>query len=77
MTYAEALKWSEYMKKRGTLNLGMRLESGLAHLQAMVINRTGGYKGGGAANPRDFMPHADKQVEQTAMTLAQAMELFK
>jgi hypothetical protein len=52
MSYAEALDWQSYIERRGTLNIGMRLEAGFA-LIAMVINRALG----GHATLADFMPH--------------------
>jgi hypothetical protein len=54
LTYEEALAWSAYMRKRGSLNVGMRLEHGFALLAAMINNALGG-----RAELRDFMPHAE------------------
>ena len=56
ITYEEALAWSAYMQKRGSLNVGMRLEYGFALLAAMINNALGG-----KATLRDFMPHAEPQ----------------
>jgi len=50
MTHAEAVSWSAYIAKRGTLNLGMRMEIGFATLAALIVNRTGG-----KAKLSDFM----------------------
>lgn len=55
LTYAEALQWQAYIEKRGTLNLGLRLEVGFA-LIAWCINQAMG----GKAEMRDFMPHLDE-----------------
>lgn len=55
-----------YRAKRGSLNLGMRIERGsalLATLYANVHSKHGGHK------LYDFMPHED----EPAMTLEQAM----
>jgi hypothetical protein len=52
MSYAEALQWHAYMKKRGGTNLGLRLEAGFA-LLATAINRSAG----GKAKFDDFAPH--------------------
>lgn len=55
MTYAEALQWSAYIKKRGSLNAGLRLEAGFALLATMLSRAHGG-----KADMDDFMPHFDK-----------------
>jgi hypothetical protein len=52
LTYAEAMQWHTYLERRGTLNLGLRIEEGFA-LLAMMINRALG----GRANMSAFMPH--------------------
>lgn len=54
MTYAEALQWFAYVKKRGSLNVGRRIECGIA-LLAMMFNRSQG----GKADMSDFTPHED------------------
>jgi hypothetical protein len=54
LQYAEFLDWLIYRKMRGSLNIGTRLESGVA-LLAYLINHVAG----GTAAPSDFMPHAD------------------
>lgn len=55
LTYAEALDWFAYIRKRGSLNTGMRLEAGFALLAAILSSAHGG-----KASMDDFMPHADK-----------------
>jgi hypothetical protein len=59
MSYAEALQWREFLERRGTVHLGMRLEAGFA-LIALSINRAIG----GKAKIKDFMPHLE-EVEAT------------
>ncbi|EWS53024.1 hypothetical protein [Methylibium sp. T29] len=54
MSYQEAMAWAEYIRRRGSLNWGMRLESGFA-LLATQINRALG----GKAEFEDFMMHKD------------------
>lgn len=54
MAYSEALMWSAFIKKRGSLHTGLRLENGFA-LLAVMINRAMG----GKAQMDDFMPHYD------------------
>lgn len=55
MSYAEAIDWAAYIKQRGALNQGMRIEAGFA-LLAMMLSRVHG----GKAEMADFMPHFDK-----------------
>jgi len=45
-----------YVERRGSLNLGMRLEAGFA-LVTSVIDRVNG----GKSVPGDFMPHLETQ----------------
>jgi len=54
LSYAEALDWAEYMRKRGTLHVGMSLEAGFALIAATISNALGG-----DATAADFMPHLD------------------
>jgi hypothetical protein len=54
MTYAEALDWMEYIRKRGSLNVGQRVEAAVAVL-ATQVNRALG----GKAEMMDFLPHWD------------------
>lgn len=61
MTYREALMWSDFIKKRGSLHTGLRLENGFA-LLAVMMNRALG----GKARMEDFMPHADQKVADLA-----------
>jgi hypothetical protein len=66
LSYAEALAWQSYMRKRGSLHVGMRLEYGFALLAKIVNNALGGH-----ATLRDFMPH----VEQPS-TLEEVMRVL-
>lgn len=56
LSHEEVLKWQGYRERRGTLNLGLRVEVGFA-LIAYSINRALG----GKANMDDFMPHMAEQ----------------
>ena len=67
ISYAEALQWQAYVEKRGTINLGLRLEVGFA-LLAWTINRALG----GKAEMSDFMPHFD----EPDATLADVMTIL-
>jgi hypothetical protein len=42
MSYAEAMGWADYMRKRGSLNAGFRVEVGFALLAALVSKALGG-----------------------------------
>lgn len=53
LTYREALDWIAYLRKRGTLHTGMRLEAGFALLASLIVQTNGG-----KARMQDFMPHA-------------------
>ena len=52
MTYGEAVQWFAYLRKRGSLNVGLRVEAAVAVL-ALQVNRALG----GKAELHDFMPH--------------------
>ena len=55
MTYAEALDWMAYIRKRGSLNPGLRIDAAVAVL-ATQINRALG----GKAEMQDFLPYHDE-----------------
>lgn len=52
LTYAEALRWFEFIRLRGSLHLGRRIECAAA-LVALQVNRSAG----GSASYQDFTPH--------------------
>lgn len=54
MQFAEFIDWLTYLKMRGSVNIGSRLESGFALIAFMISRATGG-----TASQIDFMPHAD------------------
>lgn len=67
MSHNEFLTWLKYRQKRGSLNLGLRVERGSALLASMYANiksKDGWYK------IHDFAPHHD----QPEITLEEAME---
>lgn len=72
ISYDEYLSWCAYVRKRGTLNLGMRVEAGFALLATMVNRATGGQ-----AKMEDFMPHADKLEDQQQATLHNVFSMLK
>lgn len=59
--------WEAYVKKRGSLNLGLRFENGIA-LLATLINRARGIE----TDIYEFMPHFD----QPEITLEEAMKTW-
>lgn len=55
MTLQEFFDWSEYIKRRGSLDLGNRTEYGFA-LVAQVVNNAAG----GKAKMTDFLPKREE-----------------
>lgn len=55
VTYDEYLSWCAYVRKRGTLNIGMRLEMGIALLAQVTNNSMGG-----KAKMTDFLPKREE-----------------
>ncbi|OHV12117.1 hypothetical protein BH688_05550 [Kushneria phosphatilytica] len=45
--------WARYLRKRGSINTGRRLETGFAYLLAAVYRLAGNRD----ISPGDFMPH--------------------
>ncbi len=70
MPYREFLQWRRYRQKRGTLNLGLRMDRGSALLAMLYANAKSG-----KAKYRiwDFLPHED----EPAITLEQAMKQWQ
>lgn len=67
ISYPEFIDWVSYRRKRGSLNVGMRVEAGSALLAALYANthsKNGGHK------VTDFMPHK----EEDPISLDQAMQ---
>lgn len=67
VSYPEFMTWVKYRNKRGSLNLGMRVERGSALLATLYANshsKHGGHK------LFDFMPHES----ESPLSLEQAME---
>lgn len=69
LSYTEFFSWLKYRRKRGSLNLGMRIERSSALLAALYANsksKNGGHK------IYDFMPHED----EPAVSLDEAMNTW-
>ncbi|WP_217476616.1 DUF3102 domain-containing protein [Stutzerimonas stutzeri] len=59
LNHSEFLTWMKYRQKRGSLNLGMRIERGSALLAALYANsksKNGGYQ------LHEFAPYHDQPV---------------
>lgn len=57
--YPEFIRWAKYRAKRGSFNLGLRIERGSALLATLYANsksKNGGYQ------LHDFAPHHDQPV---------------
>tara|TARA_R110000850_G_scaffold245245_3_gene370077 strand:+ start:692 stop:964 length:273 start_codon:yes stop_codon:yes gene_type:complete len=61
LTLFELRQWAEYRSRRGSLNIGRRVEQAAANIIAMNINK--GLKSEDWVEPLDFMPHEDDVVE--------------
>lgn len=55
LSFEETLAWAAYMRQRGSLHVGMRLEVGFALLAKLINNALGG-----EADLSDFAPHIDQ-----------------
>ena len=59
MTHVESIRWQVYMRERGTLNLGLRLEAGFALLAAKIDWAMGVH-----SQVEDYLPkRAQPQIE--------------
>ena len=64
LSYEEVLRWQAFRKKRGSLNVGLRLEEGFA-LVATAISRSVG----GKAKFDDFAPHLREEESSGLMDI--------
>lgn len=69
ISYPEFLRWCAFRRKRGSLNLGMRLEEGFAMLASVYVNMKSRVK----YSRYDFMDHDDGPP----ISLENAMETWK
>lgn len=67
MSYAEFLRWCQYRAKRGSLNVGRRVEQALAMLMAIYANS---HSKNGGFTLYDFAVHE----EEPEISLDQAMK---
>jgi hypothetical protein len=72
MSYVEALDWATYVRMRGTLNFGTRMEFGFAMLAVMMNRALGGH-----AEMTEFMPylHGADEEERDA-TIDEVMTIL-
>jgi len=61
ISYPEFLRWVKYRAKRGSLNLGLRVERGAAQLSVLYANRNR-KQGAEAYKLTDFAPYHDQPV---------------
>lgn len=64
MSIDEVSSWAAYIQRRGTLNVGLRLEAMLAHVivDLCIIGKIK-KRGGGDFKFEDFAPHICQQTE--------------
>ena len=60
LTRLDILQWAEYRYRRGSLNIGRRVEQAVGNMIAMDINKD--RKSEGWVEPLTFMPHEDDLV---------------
>lgn len=71
LQYAEFMDWLTYRRMRGSLNVGTRLESGVALLASLISRACGG-----DASQLDFMPHAEPPATADA-TLGDVVAILR
>lgn len=62
LTMLEINQWAEYRQRRGSLNIGRRVEQASANIIAMNINK--GLKHENWVEPLEFMPNEDDVIER-------------
>lgn len=65
LSYVEAMQWVAYTRQRGSLNVGMRVETHLAQAIEVICSAMGVKKHDGQPfTADDFMSHADESTEE-------------
>lgn len=72
LTACEVEQWYEYRKRRGSLNVGRRVEQAIGNLMAFYHN--GKVKPQYRADPLNFMPHEDDVVISFEEQIAEYLE---
>jgi len=57
LTRLEILQWAEYRYRRGSLNIGRRVEQAVANMMSIYINSNGG-----DVEALELMPHEDDVI---------------
>lgn len=68
MSFSEALAWEAYMRKRGNLNLGSRVDQGFAMLAAYISKIMGG-----SGEIQNFLPKYPGAEDEGDATLDDLM----
>jgi hypothetical protein len=78
LTHAEICVWAAYVEKRGTLNLGMRLEIRTAEIMLMMVTAAGVKKRDGTEfKIDDFVLHRDgfgNDIEEEGISFDDAIK---
>lgn len=61
LSISEIAIWSEYRKRRGSLNIGRRVEQAIGSYHAAYVS----FKTGNPVEPIKFMPHEDQPKEMS------------
>ncbi|MDP4544114.1 MULTISPECIES: hypothetical protein [Psychrobacter] len=61
LTMLEVRQWAEYRYRRGSLNIGRRLEQAAAHVMSFSYNTKA--KAEERIDPLELMPHEDDIIE--------------
>lgn len=62
MSYVEAEQWAEYMRRHGSLHMGVRLELGFAMLAQMINHALGG-----KARLEQYMPWTGQREDEATL----------
>ena len=72
MTHAESLQWVAYINKRGSLNVGRRLDRGFAMLTKYLLT-VNGHK----AEIEDFLPKTERVQDEYIAKPEDVLNLFR
>lgn len=72
ISYVEFLEWSQYRRKRGSLNAGMRIERAGALVATLIANQNR-KKDSSPVSFYDLAPHHERPV----ISMEEAMEKWK
>ena len=60
LTMAEIKQWAEYRRRRGSLNIGRRMDQAAGNIIAMNMNKN--LRAEDWVEPLEFMPHEDDVI---------------